>query len=270
MPTMGNPFAITGPALISFSGGRTSGYMLRRILDAGLGDECFVVFANTGKERPETLAFVREVSRQWGVKIHWVEMGRGEIEPETASVNGEPFEALITKKKHLPFPRARFCTSEMKIEPMAAFMRARGHEWWTNVAGIRADEPNRVARMMAPDEKNERTWDNHLPLARAGVSVADVTAFWMAQPFDLQLRPGEGNCDMCFLKGKHLRMDLMRRWPDASAWWIEQERRIGATFRSDTHDYAALQDAVNRSPQLPWGCAIEDDPSDLGDCVCHD
>lgn len=29
-----DPFLIEGPAVISFSGGRTSGYMLRRILDA--------------------------------------------------------------------------------------------------------------------------------------------------------------------------------------------------------------------------------------------
>lgn len=31
-----DPFLIEGPAVISFSGGRTSGYMLRRVLDAGL------------------------------------------------------------------------------------------------------------------------------------------------------------------------------------------------------------------------------------------
>ena len=29
-----NPYKIEGPALISFSGGRTSGYMLKHIIDA--------------------------------------------------------------------------------------------------------------------------------------------------------------------------------------------------------------------------------------------
>ena len=29
-----NPYLIEGPAVISFSGGRTSGYMLKHILDA--------------------------------------------------------------------------------------------------------------------------------------------------------------------------------------------------------------------------------------------
>jgi hypothetical protein len=49
-----NPYLITGPALISFSGGRTSAFMLRQILDAHGGtlpDDVVVAFANTGKER---------------------------------------------------------------------------------------------------------------------------------------------------------------------------------------------------------------------------
>jgi 3'-phosphoadenosine 5'-phosphosulfate sulfotransferase (PAPS reductase)/FAD synthetase len=67
-----SPFHIDGPALISFSGGRTSAYMLRRILDEGLRPDVHVVFADTGRERDETYAFVREVEEQWGAEIHWV------------------------------------------------------------------------------------------------------------------------------------------------------------------------------------------------------
>ena len=52
---MTDPFLIEGSAVISFSGGRTSGYMLRRILDVGLQPDVHVLFTNTGKERPETL-----------------------------------------------------------------------------------------------------------------------------------------------------------------------------------------------------------------------
>jgi elongation factor Ts len=36
----------------------------------------------------------------------------------------------------------------------------------------------------------------------AGVTVRDVGAFWSAQPFDLGLRHYEGDCDLCFLKGR--------------------------------------------------------------------
>ena len=50
-----NPYKIEGPALISFSGGRTSGFMLHNIIQAHGGklpDDIHVVFANTGKEAP--------------------------------------------------------------------------------------------------------------------------------------------------------------------------------------------------------------------------
>ncbi len=63
-----NPYQIEGPAIISFSGGRTSGMMLRKILDAHGGTlppDVRVLFANTGKEMLETLDFVRECSDRW-------------------------------------------------------------------------------------------------------------------------------------------------------------------------------------------------------------
>lgn len=262
-----DPFLIDGPAVISFSGGRTSGYMLRRILDAGLQKDCHVLFANTGKERAETLDFVRECSRHWGVKIHWLEYGRGEIEPSEASTKGEPFEALITARRVLPNPVTRFCTSELKIRPMKAWMKENGYKHWLNVVGIRADEPRRVAKMLAP---NRECWENDLPLHRAGVTLAEVTAFWAAQPFDLNLKPYQGNCDLCFLKGRQKKLTIIRDDPSSADWWIQQEKRMNAPFRSNGPDYADMQSTVLRSPLLWSQPIMEEEVDDLGDCVCHD
>ena len=64
------------PVIINFSGGRTSAYMLRRILDrydGQLPPHVRVAFANTGKEKEETLQFVQECSDRWGVQITWLE-----------------------------------------------------------------------------------------------------------------------------------------------------------------------------------------------------
>lgn len=71
-----NPYLLDRPAVVSFSGGRTSGYMLWHILQAfggTLPDDVKVVFANTGKERPETLDFVERCSQRWGVPVVWLE-----------------------------------------------------------------------------------------------------------------------------------------------------------------------------------------------------
>lgn len=47
---MGNPYLIHGPAILSISGGRTSGFMLRQIIDAHGGKlpaDVVPVFCNT-------------------------------------------------------------------------------------------------------------------------------------------------------------------------------------------------------------------------------
>lgn len=264
---MSDPFRIDGPAVVSFSGGRTSGYMLRRILDAGLQPDVHVLFANTGKEREETLRFVRDCGEKWGVPVHWLEWAEGEkfraVDFASASRDGEPFAGLIAKRKFLPNPVTRYCTQELKIRVMRNWMLDRGYEHWTNVVGIRADEPRRVARMRAGEGKDR--WDIALPLAEAGVTESDVLLFWKKQPFDLQLRTWEGNCDLCFLKGVDKRKRVIEDNPKSAEWWAEQEKNVGGTFRNDTPSYSALITA-NRD-QLRM---FADGADALGDCLCNE
>jgi len=99
---MSDPFKITEPTVISFSGGRTSAYLLWRVLQSngGMPEEAIAVFANTGKEEEATLEFVRDCEKNWGVEIHWLEYQDDDpkfrrVNFETASRNGEPFEMLI-------------------------------------------------------------------------------------------------------------------------------------------------------------------------------
>jgi 3'-phosphoadenosine 5'-phosphosulfate sulfotransferase (PAPS reductase)/FAD synthetase len=193
--------------------------MLHRCLNAGLADDVHVLFANTGKERKETLDFVHEIETRWRVPIHWVERDPDsehhyrEVTFETASRDGEPFARLILDRNYLPNPVTRFCTTDLKIRAMKGWMLARGYEHWTNIVGLRADEPRRVSKLRNRNDSGGR-WDVSMPLADAGLTVADVDAFWRAQPFDLQLKKWEGNCDLCFLKGRAKRMRIMRDWPE--------------------------------------------------------
>ena len=279
---MRDPFRIDGPAVVSFSGGRTSALMLRRILDAHGGRlpfDVLAVFANTGKERPETLDFVEECSQRWGVRIHWIERAAGshkglphvqrfhEVDHATASRSGEPFGALIEERKFLPNPVTRFCTSELKIRPMRDFMRSLGCEHWTNIVGLRADEMGRVRNARAP---NAERWTVETPLADAGITERDVLAFWGGARFDLRLTSWEGNCDLCFLKGMAKRQRIMRDRPDLADWWINAEARVGGRFRNHEPVYARLLAHTKAQRHLPM---LLDDPQDEAGslpCACTD
>ena len=238
---MRDPFKITGPTCISFSGGRTSAYMLWRVLQSngGLPADAVVCFANTGKEDEATLRFVRDCGERWGVPIRWVEYradapGFAIVDFESASRNGEPFDALIAKKNYLPNPVARFCSMELKG---VAITKATGLESDETMVGVRADEERRIAKLRARGLM--------LPLLDAGVSKQDVRAFWKASPFDLELEERDGvtalgNCDLCFLKGAAQTMSLIQQKPERAIWWAEKEQAIGATFRSDRPSYAQM------------------------------
>jgi hypothetical protein len=231
--------------------------MLNRVLAAHGGTlpaDVKVAFANTGKEREETLRFVHECGSRWNVRIHWLEWRRGkpcfeEVGFNSASRNGEPFEALIEGKSYLPNWQARFCTQHLKIEVLCAF--AEGQGWgagqYTEVIGLRDDEGLRILRGIANAEKYGRRCV--YPLAKAKVRRADVMAFWGAQPFDLSIEPWEGNCDLCFLKGKGLRKRIIRDEPRRADWWAQQEHHTGGFFDRRGR-YSALAQEVRASPTL--------------------
>jgi 3'-phosphoadenosine 5'-phosphosulfate sulfotransferase (PAPS reductase)/FAD synthetase len=276
---MSNPYLFDGPSVISFSGGRTSGYMLASILAAHGGtlpEDIAVVFANTGRERLETLDFVRDVQGYWGVPIHWVEYRKPEkrgsirheeVDYESASRDGEPYTSLIESRNFLPNPVMRFCTTELKVNTMRDWVtRGLGWEAYTNVVGLRADEMNRVTKMQSKndDPKNKDAWRSIAPMATAGHVLADVTDFWTQQEFDLQLRPHEGNCDLCFLKGAGTLSAIIREHPELSNWWEKQEARSvrgrdagegqdASRFRNDRPSYAALAEGVRNQSAFDFG-----------------
>lgn len=266
---MTNPYLIEGPALVSFSGGRTSGYMLKRILDAHGGvlpANVHVVFANTGKEWSVTLDFVAECGRQWAVPITWIERtwetpeGFSEVGHNSADRTGRPLRETIERRRFLPNGVSRFCTSEGKVHVMRRWMQAQGYKRWINVIGLRRDEPKRVKKQHRRNLLSKEVYTTVMPLDVAGVSKADVRAWWREQPFDLQLPHDSdafGNCDLCHLKHRAKLLQVLLHDPSAADWWIDCEawatdiaqKPSGARFRKNGPSYAELKDYVLRYPQ---------------------
>jgi 3'-phosphoadenosine 5'-phosphosulfate sulfotransferase (PAPS reductase)/FAD synthetase len=252
-----NPFQITGPTCISFSGGRTSAYMLWRVLQSNGGklpNEAIVCFQNTGKEREETLEFVRDCSKNWDVPITWLEFADSEtqfkvVDFDSASRNGEPFEALIRKRKYLPNPMVRFCTVELKVRTGHRYLKSIGWTEWDSMLGIRADEERRLAKIGNQDYGKHE--EKVAPLGKAGITKADVGQFWREQSFDLMLPNvnGEtpwGNCDLCFLKSGAKVASLIAQEPERALWWARMEtiatpsKPSGFYFRTDRPSYAQM------------------------------
>lgn len=253
-----------GYVQVCFSGGRTSGFLLRKILEAnnGLPARAAVIFTNTGNEHPATLDFVADVSRRWGVQITWLEYAIGansgaatyrQVDRETASQDGRPFEDVIAKRGFLPNQAARFCTVELKARTASRFLRdAMGWPAWHAALGIRKDEPRRLENTVR-DAHGRRVANRYrdrslgwYPLVDAGVTRRDVAAFWSRQPFDLGLashngKTPAGNCVGCFLKSEKTLAGLWRDMPEFMQWWRDQEARALARWNALT---PAARDAL--------------------------
>jgi 3'-phosphoadenosine 5'-phosphosulfate sulfotransferase (PAPS reductase)/FAD synthetase len=263
---MNDPFIIDEPTCISFSGGRTSAYMLWRVLQSnnGLPENAVVCFANTGKEDEATLQFVHDCEKNWNVKIVWLEYCAEEpkfkiVNFETASRNGEPFEALIRHYKKLPNPAQRWCTGVLKIRVIHKYLRSLGwkHSESDNddFVGIRADEPRRAAKMAK----------HKIPLFTAGVTKETINEFWSTQPFKLNLKLFKdesllGNCDLCFLKSLDKKINITRMYPEKTIWWAKMENLVtelspnhtgnGNLFRKDNPSYREMANFALNQTQL--------------------
>jgi 3'-phosphoadenosine 5'-phosphosulfate sulfotransferase (PAPS reductase)/FAD synthetase len=240
MKKLHHPYAPPGSAVISFSGGRTSGYMLHEILkhhNFVLPEDYVVTFANTGKEHEATLEFVRDCELNWGCKIVWLEFQPTAplfkiVNFETASRAGEPFADLIAKKKIPPNMFMRFCTSEMKVIAIKRYLKSLGWKRWKQFVGLRYDEGHRVMKVIdrEANAKRPERWETLMPLSKMKITKPMIMEFWQGNSFDLKVGANKGNCDLCFAKGKQMIKSLIAADPNSADWWIEQEQKTGGTF----------------------------------------
>lgn len=266
-----DPFFIVGPAVLSFSGGPTSGYMLWRVLQAHGGtlpDDVVVLFANTGEESEITLEFVRDCGDRWGVKIVWLEFRHGYapgatrrtrwaevVSFETASRKGEPFDALLESKRIVPDRSRRSCTEQLKVLTIQRYLRSLGWTRWTNVIGYRADESARIETKQASEAARPGRFSTTFPLAAAGVQEFEILLWWRRQNFQLRRHPdGVGhNCGgMCFMMSSNQIGRMALADPERAARWAAREARYGTkTMRPDS-SYAEIIATARAQGVLAW------------------
>jgi len=218
--------------LISFSGGRTSAYMLQWILQSEEYNkqyEFVVVFANTGKEDEGTLQFVRDCGLKFGCKIIWVEAkhrkekgelitkkGWGvsfkEVTFETASRNGEPFEEMCSAIG-IPCSSAPFCSDQLKRKPIEQYLKSIGWKKFHKAIGIRTDEIDR----MNPNFRKKRIV---YPLIKEHPTTKkQILNWWKLNSFNLEVPENLGNCDICWKKSFKVLVQNTKDFPEKFDWW---------------------------------------------------
>lgn len=234
--------------VVSFSGGKTSAFMAVKLKEMYPHVHFVFIFANTGLECPETLFFIKRCSHDFMLHIVWVEAvinpehGKGITHKvvcyETASRNGEPFEAHIAKSG-IPNANKPQCSDRLKKLVIEDYKKKNGLKGVTHCIGMRGDEPNRVLskdrqkrllsmglsqnqlydfmcmndkykKILAPTlfklppnvikESFLTGYNLWYPLFSWGIDKQDINDFWDEQPFTLDIDEHQGNCATCWKK----------------------------------------------------------------------
>ena len=218
--------------VMMFSGGRTSAFLAKYIKENSNYKNVVYIFLNTGKELEKTLQFVDRCDKEWNLNVVWLEASivyeknKGTtykiVNFETASRNGEPFQAML-KKYPLPNNMASNCTRELKQRPVDAYLRDNFLNFKiTRIIGIRADEAHRKS-VNAKKENIVYPLCDELP-----VDQKFIRNWWQNQSFDLGLKDYEGNCDLCFKKSLKKRLTIIKENPNIANWWMEMEQKYSS------------------------------------------
>ena len=252
--------------IVSFSGGRTSAYM-SYILKTKYSDKYNItfIFANTGQENTRTLDFVKECDNEWCLNVVWVEAvvnpvhGQGirhkVVDFDTASRNGEPFEAFIAKSG-IPNSNKPQCSDRLKALPIESYKKSTGLSGVKHCIGIRSDEASRKS------EASIKKYNIVYPMCDWFESdLIDVNDFWELSPFDLGLKSYEGNCKTCWKKSDPKLFLIAKENPQHFDFFADMEHKYKDVKPNDNgqarvffRKHRSAADVVAASKQF----AIED------------
>lgn len=216
----------------TFSGGRTSAFMGQFLnsYDKYKNYDKLFVFANTGKEKEETLKFIDQCDKEWSLGVVWLEAkinkekGKGTefkvVDFKTASRNGEPFEEML-KTYPMPNPFASNCTRELKQAPISKYVKHLNYKEVITAIGIRYDERHRKSNTAKEQNIIYPLCDD------IKVNSNFIRSWWDSQCFDLELKDYEGNCDLCFKKSLRKRLTIIKENPSSAKWWVDMEKTYG-------------------------------------------
>ena len=198
-----------------------------------------------------------------GQEIHWV--------------TGRTFDEVIIRgnKKYLPNATQRFCTSEMKLQPL--------FEWWDKNfddpvemrIGYRANETRRAVNMynrlddngflthkkIIGKSKTQNKWADIawqkpvFPLIDDNIYKDNIEEYWRGKPVRFAYM---NNCIGCFHRNEMLLRLMADKFPEKFDWFARQEQQ---GYKSRTFKNGITYDRIRSAP-----LATSLDFGDFTDC----
>ena len=172
-----------------------------------------------------------------GTKIDWV--------------TGKTFDEIINRngKKYLPNIMQRFCTSEMKLQPIFNWWKSNFNEVIEMRIGYRANEMSRAKTMISKLNKNgnlefkdiigKRKTQNKwgliewqkpkFPLIEDGIFKDNIVEFWKDKNVRFAYM---NNCVGCFHRNEILLKLMSEKHPNKFDWFAKQEENTGYNVRT--------------------------------------
>ena len=244
--------------LVSFSGGETSAYLAKWLLDNKYKEYNMIfVFANTGDEEERTLEFVNQCSVNWGIDIVWVEavVHKDKRKASThkivnfknASRNREPFIDVIDKYG-IPNQNFLHCNREMKLNPIKSYVKSLGWNNYETAVGIRVDEIDRI-------NKNRKKLKLIYPLVNIKPTTKqEISYWWSKQNFRLNLESYKTNCRTCWKKSDKVLAKIYKDNPEYFNFNEEMENKYGCgkyTFFRNGRSTKELLEQLKKIKKTP-------------------
>ena len=251
--------------MVTVSGGRSSAYAAYLIHTSPKYADYnkIYVFANTGQEHSETIEFLKNIEKHWGIDLIKIEgvysevMGVGVkykiVDYDNLSMNSEPYTECI---KHLnkgefsglPFTEAPYCSKYLKVIPCEKLANdVFGVGNYVKVVGYRKEDmPKRITLSEAKADKKRifpLITDFEYP-----VGLYELGLFWKTQPFQLHLKRELSNCLLCWKKGLPVLAEALKD-PEAKKqvdWWAKKESQYGNVSFYD----GSILDVVRKAKEL--------------------
>ena len=168
-------------------------------------------------------------------------------------VVGKPFDEIIKRgnKKYLPNVTQRFCTTEMKLDPIFRWWQQNINEVIEMRIGFRANEQGRAVKMLSKTNKNGNSefktivgksktgnqnkwadieWQKPVfPLIADNLYKDNIEEYWRGKPVRFAYM---NNCVGCFHRNPVLLKHMSDRHPNKFNWFEKAEKATGYNVRT--------------------------------------